>query len=106
MGQHLSCEWVIDASTLRPRDPTHGTCYRVLVVHGGSLAKMSDRGATPHCGHIMKPCRKARRHVGRAVWDHCGISAYRMGLGLKKRSYSGEAHRTATTKAWADGCTE
>ncbi|KAL0420328.1 UNVERIFIED_CONTAM: hypothetical protein Slati_3055700 [Sesamum latifolium] len=52
-GQHLSCEWVSEASTLRSRDPTHGTCYRVLAVHGGALAKMSGRGTTPHCGQIM-----------------------------------------------------
>ncbi|KAL0449866.1 UNVERIFIED_CONTAM: hypothetical protein Slati_1543000 [Sesamum latifolium] len=52
-GQHLSCEWVIEANTLRPRDPTHGTCYRVLAVHGGPLAKMSGCGATPYCGQIM-----------------------------------------------------
>ncbi|KAL2227535.1 UNVERIFIED_CONTAM: hypothetical protein Sindi_2112200, partial [Sesamum indicum] len=48
LGQNLSCEWVIEASTPRPRDPTHGTRYRVLAVHGGPLAKMSGRGATPH----------------------------------------------------------
>ncbi|KAL0444448.1 UNVERIFIED_CONTAM: hypothetical protein Slati_2167500 [Sesamum latifolium] len=105
-GQHLSCEWVIKASTLRPRDPTHETYYRVLAVHGGPLAKMSDRGATPHCGHIIKPCRKTRRHVGHAVWDHCEMSAYRMSLELKMQSYSGEAHRTTTMKVWADRCTE
>ncbi|KAL0292288.1 UNVERIFIED_CONTAM: hypothetical protein Sradi_6996300 [Sesamum radiatum] len=63
---------------------------------------MSGRGTAPHCGQILRPGRKARRHVGRAVWEHCEMSAYRMGHGLKKRSYSGEAHRTATTKAWAD----
>ncbi|KAL0283435.1 UNVERIFIED_CONTAM: hypothetical protein Sangu_2890100 [Sesamum angustifolium] len=65
-GQHFSCEWVIEVSTLRPRDPTHGTRYWVLV----------GRGATRHCGQIVKPCRKARRHVGHAVGDHCEMSAY------------------------------
>ncbi|KAL0370836.1 UNVERIFIED_CONTAM: hypothetical protein Sangu_0401700 [Sesamum angustifolium] len=84
-GQHLLCEWVIRASILRPRDPTCGTCYWVLAVYGGPLAKMSGRRATLHCGQTMKPCQKARRHVGMS----CG--AYRMGLGLKMRSYSGEA---------------
>ncbi|KAL2248278.1 UNVERIFIED_CONTAM: hypothetical protein Sindi_2680100, partial [Sesamum indicum] len=29
-GQYLSCEWVIEASTPKPRDPTHGTRYRVV----------------------------------------------------------------------------
>ncbi|KAL2224344.1 UNVERIFIED_CONTAM: hypothetical protein Sindi_3072400, partial [Sesamum indicum] len=53
LGQHLSCEWVIEASTPRPRDPTHGTRYRVLAVHGGPLAKMSGRGATPHCAVLL-----------------------------------------------------
>ncbi|KAL0385892.1 UNVERIFIED_CONTAM: hypothetical protein Sradi_2983500 [Sesamum radiatum] len=38
-GQHLSCEWVIEASTLRPRNPTHETCYRVQAVHEGPLTK-------------------------------------------------------------------
>ncbi|KAL0409658.1 UNVERIFIED_CONTAM: hypothetical protein Sradi_1900200 [Sesamum radiatum] len=100
--QHLSCEWVIEASTLRPHNPTHETCYWVQAVHEGPLAKMSGRGMTPHCGQILRPCRKASRHVGRDVWDHCEMSAYRMGNGLKMQSYSDEAHRTATTKAWAD----
>ncbi|KAL0367031.1 UNVERIFIED_CONTAM: hypothetical protein Sradi_3593200 [Sesamum radiatum] len=63
---------------------------------------MSSRGTMPHCGQILRPCRKARMHVGRAVWDHCEMSAYRMCHGLKMRSYSSEAHRTATTEAWAD----
>ncbi|KAL0303238.1 UNVERIFIED_CONTAM: hypothetical protein Sradi_6191900 [Sesamum radiatum] len=63
---------------------------------------MSGHGTTPHCGPILRPCRKARRHIGRAVWEHREMSAYRMGHGLEMRSYSGEAHRTATTKAWAD----
>ncbi|KAL2224608.1 UNVERIFIED_CONTAM: hypothetical protein Sindi_3007100 [Sesamum indicum] len=53
LGQHLSGEWVIEASTPRPRDPTHGTRYRVLAVHGGPLAKMSGRGATPHCAVLL-----------------------------------------------------
>ncbi|KAL2230006.1 UNVERIFIED_CONTAM: hypothetical protein Sindi_1595000 [Sesamum indicum] len=75
-GQHLSCEWVIEASILRPSNPTHGTCYWVLAVHGGSLAKMSDRGATPHCGKIVKPRRKARRHIGHAVRDQGKMLAY------------------------------
>ncbi|KAL0355464.1 UNVERIFIED_CONTAM: hypothetical protein Sradi_3993300 [Sesamum radiatum] len=70
-------------STLRPRDPTHETCYWVLAVHGGPLAKMSGRGATPHCEQIVNPCRKARRHVGHIVWDHCQMSAYGMGVRLK-----------------------
>ncbi|KAL0366684.1 UNVERIFIED_CONTAM: hypothetical protein Sradi_3558500 [Sesamum radiatum] len=101
-GQHLSCEWVIEASTLRPRNPTHATCYRVQVVHEGPLAKMSGHGMTPHCGQILRPCRKTSRHVGRAVWDHCEMSAYQIGHGLKMRSYLGEAQRMAKTKAWAD----
>ncbi|KAL0303802.1 UNVERIFIED_CONTAM: hypothetical protein Sradi_6248300 [Sesamum radiatum] len=63
---------------------------------------MSGRGTTPHYGQILRPCRKTSRHVGRAVWAHCEMSAYRMGHGLKMRSYSSEAHRTATTKAWTD----
>ncbi|KAL0409696.1 UNVERIFIED_CONTAM: hypothetical protein Sradi_1904000 [Sesamum radiatum] len=98
-GQHLSCEWVIEASTLKPRNPTHETCYRVQAVHEGSLTKMSDRGTTLHCGQILRSCRKARMHILCAVWDHCEMSAYRMGHELKMRFYSGEAHRTATTKA-------
>ncbi|KAL2230036.1 UNVERIFIED_CONTAM: hypothetical protein Sindi_1598000, partial [Sesamum indicum] len=53
LGQHLSCEWVIEASTPRLRDLTHGTRYRVLAVHGGPLAKMSGRGATPHCAVLL-----------------------------------------------------
>ncbi|KAL0439048.1 UNVERIFIED_CONTAM: hypothetical protein Slati_2387800 [Sesamum latifolium] len=101
-GQYFSCKWVIEVSTLRPRDPTHGTCYRVQAVHAGPLAKMSDRGTPPHCGHITKLCRKTRKHAGHAVWDHCEMSAYRMGLGFKMRSYSDDARKTATTKAWAD----
>ncbi|KAL0312787.1 UNVERIFIED_CONTAM: hypothetical protein Sradi_5678000 [Sesamum radiatum] len=70
-GQHLSFAWVIEASTLRPRDLTHAVCYRVLAVHGGPLAKMSGCGATPHVGQVMRPCCKLSRHGGRAVWDHC-----------------------------------
>ncbi|KAL0303298.1 UNVERIFIED_CONTAM: hypothetical protein Sradi_6197900 [Sesamum radiatum] len=63
---------------------------------------MSGRGTPPQYGQILRPCRKARKHIGRTVWDHCEMLAYRMGHGLKMRSYSSEAHRTATTKAWAD----
>ncbi|KAL0402258.1 UNVERIFIED_CONTAM: hypothetical protein Slati_4255700 [Sesamum latifolium] len=44
---------------------------------------MSGRGATPHCGHIMKPCRRARKHVGRAVRDHCETLAHQMGPDLR-----------------------
>ncbi|KAL0373852.1 UNVERIFIED_CONTAM: hypothetical protein Sradi_3300900 [Sesamum radiatum] len=84
--QHLLCEWVIEASTLRPCDPTHEMCYRFVAVHGGPLAKMSGRGATTYCGQILKPCRKARRHVGCTVWDYCEMLAHRMGHGLKIRS--------------------
>ncbi|KAL0428388.1 UNVERIFIED_CONTAM: hypothetical protein Slati_3013600 [Sesamum latifolium] len=101
-GQYLLCESVIEASTPRPRDPTHRTCYQVQAVQAGPLAKMSDRGTTPHCGHIIKPCRKTRRHAGHAVRDQCEMSAYRMGLGLKMRSYSGDARKTAMKKVWAD----
>ncbi|KAL0430583.1 UNVERIFIED_CONTAM: hypothetical protein Sradi_0684300 [Sesamum radiatum] len=59
---------------------------------------MSGRRTPPHCGQIPRPCRKARRHVERTVWDHCEMSAYRTGHGLKMRSYSSETHRTATTR--------
>ncbi|KAL0311592.1 UNVERIFIED_CONTAM: hypothetical protein Sangu_2453900 [Sesamum angustifolium] len=86
-GQHFYCEWVIEASTLRPR----GMYYWVLVVHGGPLAKMRNRGATLHCGQIVKPCRKARRHVGHVVWDKCEMLAYRMGLDRMMGFYSGKA---------------
>ncbi|KAL0400311.1 UNVERIFIED_CONTAM: hypothetical protein Sradi_2374400 [Sesamum radiatum] len=100
-GQHLSYEWVIEASTLRPRNSTHGTRYRVQAVHKGPLVKTSGRGTTPHYGQILRPCRKARRNAGRAVWDHCKMLACRIGHGLKMR-YSSEAHRTATMKTWAN----
>ncbi|KAL2235278.1 UNVERIFIED_CONTAM: hypothetical protein Sindi_1260000, partial [Sesamum indicum] len=38
-GQHLSCEWMIEVSIPKPRDPTYDMRYRVLAVHGGPLAK-------------------------------------------------------------------
>ncbi|KAL0430764.1 UNVERIFIED_CONTAM: hypothetical protein Sradi_0702400 [Sesamum radiatum] len=50
----------------------------------------------------MRPCRKASKHVGLTVRDHCEMLAYQMDHGLKMRSYSGEAHRMATAWAWAD----
>ncbi|KAL0419288.1 UNVERIFIED_CONTAM: hypothetical protein Sradi_1342300 [Sesamum radiatum] len=56
------------ARTLRPRDLIRGMCYWVLAVHGGLLAKMSGHGAMLHGGQTMKPCRKARRHVGHIEW--------------------------------------
>ncbi|KAL0334252.1 UNVERIFIED_CONTAM: hypothetical protein Sangu_1581400 [Sesamum angustifolium] len=90
-GQHLPCDRVIEASTPRPRDPTRGMRYRVLAIHGGPVAKMCGRGAMPHCGKIVKPCQRASRHAEHAVRDHCEMSAYRMGHGLKMRSYSAEA---------------
>ncbi|KAL0326495.1 UNVERIFIED_CONTAM: SNARE-interacting protein KEULE, partial [Sesamum angustifolium] len=48
----VCCDRVIEASTPRPRDPTRGMRYRVLAVHGGPVAKMCGRGATPHCGKL------------------------------------------------------
>ncbi|KAL0313175.1 UNVERIFIED_CONTAM: hypothetical protein Sradi_5716800 [Sesamum radiatum] len=44
---------------------------------------MSGRGTAPHCGQILRPGQKAIRHVGRAVWKHCEMSAYRMGPDLR-----------------------
>ncbi|KAL0303870.1 UNVERIFIED_CONTAM: hypothetical protein Sradi_6255100 [Sesamum radiatum] len=66
-GQHISCEWVIEVSTLRPRNPTHEKCYRVKPSMRVRWLKMRGRGTTPHCGQILRPCRKVRRHVGRTV---------------------------------------
>ncbi|KAL0430351.1 UNVERIFIED_CONTAM: hypothetical protein Sradi_0661100 [Sesamum radiatum] len=63
---------------------------------------MSGRGTPLHGGQILRPCRKASRHFGHVMWDYYEMSAYRMDHGLKRRSYSSEAYKTATTKAWAD----
>ncbi|KAL0302930.1 UNVERIFIED_CONTAM: hypothetical protein Sradi_6161100 [Sesamum radiatum] len=60
----------------RPRNTTHGTAIGFRAVHEGPLAKTSGRGKAPHCGQILRPDRKARRHVGRAVWEHYEMSAY------------------------------
>ncbi|KAL0434631.1 UNVERIFIED_CONTAM: hypothetical protein Sradi_0171000 [Sesamum radiatum] len=56
-GQYLSCEWTIETSTLKPRDPTRGhALLGSSLVHGGLMAKICGRGATLHCGQIVKPC--------------------------------------------------
>ncbi|KAL0392880.1 UNVERIFIED_CONTAM: hypothetical protein Sradi_2510800 [Sesamum radiatum] len=97
---------VIEASIPRPRDPTRGMRYRVLAVHGGPLAKTCGRGATPYCGKVVKPCRRASRHAEHAVRDHCEMSAYRMGQGLKMRSYSAEAIEDGHDEGMGRGCAE
>ncbi|KAL0319861.1 UNVERIFIED_CONTAM: hypothetical protein Sradi_5247600 [Sesamum radiatum] len=63
---------------------------------------MSGCGTAPHCGQILRPGRKAIRHVGRAVWEHCEMSAYRMGHGLKMRPTRARHTGRPRRKAWAD----
>ncbi|KAL2226553.1 UNVERIFIED_CONTAM: hypothetical protein Sindi_2014000, partial [Sesamum indicum] len=96
LGQHLSCEWVIDASIQRPRDSTYGMRYRVLAVHGGPLAK--DRRSWDDAALWAYCEAKAERQEGMsgiAVRENGKVSAYRLGLGLMMLSYSGEAWKAA-----------
>ncbi|KAL2245614.1 UNVERIFIED_CONTAM: hypothetical protein Sindi_2829600 [Sesamum indicum] len=53
----------VEANNLRSRDPTHCTRYWVLAINGDL--------STPHCGQIVKPCRKTRRYVEHTVWEYC-----------------------------------
>ncbi|KAL0456974.1 UNVERIFIED_CONTAM: hypothetical protein Slati_1036600 [Sesamum latifolium] len=63
-GQHLSGEWVIEASTPRPCDPTRGMHYWVLATHGVRWLRCAIVGRRCTVGNLRSQAESQEGMLG------------------------------------------